>query len=349
LGRGYRLILLAIVVASFASACSSRRFVHVWDERYVEAARAHDRGEYEEAEAHYEQLLKHAPNDETRRLALYQIAMLAEDRGDLDGAIERYEAIWSEDVRDEHGARAASRVVVIEDERGANERADELRAMIIARFPEHIPAERALRELGRAARASGEQVAFAAYLEEVIAASAGTDLEDYAMLMLGRLRYGELGDVEGAVAVLEALVELDAEAKLADDAIWEIATIYRETEQWEPAVEQLRRLVGNYQGESYFIGDYNSEWADDARFDSAEILASELGRGDEAISEFELFLKEFPDSRRRDDAAWRIVEIRRELANQRRYKRALERFVRDFPESRYAEQARAELDAVEGS
>lgn len=337
-------------MVTLASACSSRRFIHVWNERYVEAARAHDRGEYDDARAHYDQLLKHAPSDETRRLALYQMAMLAEDRGDIDEAIERYTAIWREEIQDEHGARAASRAVVIEQERhGARDRADELRVMIVTRFPEHIPAERALRELAGAAKASGDVVAFEAYLEEVIAACAGTDLEDYAMLTLARWRYHECSDTQGAVDVLEALVALDENAKLADDAIWELATIYRETEQWELAVEQLRRLVKGYQGESYFIGDYNSEWADDARFDSAEILAKELGRSEDAIAEFELFLKEFPDSRRRDDAAWRIVEIRRGLANQRKYKRALQRFVRDFPESRYAARARTELDAVEGS
>lgn len=338
------LVLTLALLVALASACASRDFKQLWNDRYIVAARAHDQGRYDEAEAHYAQLLEHAPDDETRRLALYQRALLAEDRGERDLALERYEEIWGEEIFDEHGARAMSRAARMLEDEGQRGRAFALRRELTSRYPDTGAAERALRQITRRLVDAEGPEAAAAQMLEIAGEVEGRDLEDYLYLELGKLRREHLDDPYGAIEAFERVIALDMRGTLADDAIWEIANIHRERKEWGPALRQLDRLVKGYHEKSWFIGDYNSEYADEACFDSGLIYRDELQDYDNAAKYFERFIREFPHSRLRDDAAWHLVEIERLRGDQRAYERALSRFVEDYPESRHARVARQLLE-----
>lgn len=327
-------LLLLLVFGAGTLACSAKRFPEVWSARYIEAAREQDRQNYDAAREHYDQLLKHAPTSEKRRLILYRMALMDQERELLEEALAGYELIWQEEVKDEYGARAMRRALELRAHFGATpEQQRQQQVQMLERYPNSVAAEHAIRSLRKDYRRTGESEWMVTWLDEVATKYAGEDLEDFALFERARVLEQDLGDDARALEAYERVIALAQDGKLADDAIWLTAQVHIRHERWREALVYLDRLVAEHHEKSWFIGDYNSEFADEARYESGRIYAEELEDDEAAIAQYEKFIEEFPHSLLRDDAAWEIVRARKRSGQG--YERALERFVSDYPESRY--------------
>ncbi|MEC9441138.1 MAG: tetratricopeptide repeat protein [Myxococcota bacterium] len=331
------------------TACSSKRFEFVWSDRYIEAARLHDQERYTEASEHYAQLLKHAPDEEKKRLILYRMALMQEQQGEVDAALESYTEIYEDERADEYGSRALRASILIYRERGDQARARELTLATVDKYPESIAAEHALRDIRKWHREEGRAAEMVEYLLATSSAHKGTEIEDFALMMRGEVFEEDLSQDEDAIGAYEKVIELAYQGKLADDAIWRIAQIHIRNKRWDKALEYLDRLVAEHHEKSWFIGDYNSEFADEARLESGRIYLEELEDYDAAIVQFEKFIKEFPNSRLKDDAAWEVVKAIELKGDASATREAMEDFIKDYPESRYVRVARARLGANDGA
>lgn len=328
--------LLALLTLG-ATACSSHRFVHVWNDRYVVARRAQDEGKLDEAQRHYDQLLKHAPSAEGRRLIELSLADLALDRGKVDEAYARYTRLWQDTQHaDAHGARALYQCVLIMSTiRSREDEAMRLRRLLMARFAEYIWAERAMEEVRDHMIARGEIKALDAELAALYPNVKASALADNLLFERALLAERHLKDDAEALKRLMAVYDHDPEGPLADDAIWERARIYTRQQDWPRALEALSRLARD-QETSWFIGTYDSEYADEARLEMGRIYADRLRRYPDAIKQLEAFIREFPDSLLCDDAAWELVRVRGLTGERKAYDEALRAFAKTYPESRYA-------------
>jgi hypothetical protein len=120
----------------------------------------------------------------------------------------------------------------------------------------------------------------------------------------------ELGLPDAALATFEAVWALDEAGPLADDAVWERAELYRAREDWDSALVELGRLAEPAES-SWFVGSYDVEYADQARYDRGVILLERKGDWRAARAEFERFLSDYKDSLLSDDAAWGVVRAGR--------------------------------------
>ncbi len=349
LGQGFwvrskrPLCVCLFVCMCVLTACSSKRFEFIWSDRYIEAARLHDQERYDEASEHYAQLLEHAPDEDKKRLIQYRMALMQEQQGDVDAALKSYADIYDDERADEYGSRAMRASILIYQERGDQSRAREMTMALVDKYPESIAAEHALRDIRKWHREEGREDKMAEYLLETSKTHAGTEIEDFALMMRGEVFEEDLSQDEQAIQAYEKVIELAYQGKLADDAIWRIAQIHIRNKRWEPALEYLDRLVAEHHEKSWFIGDYNSEFADEARLESGRIYLEELEDYDAAIAQFEKFIVEFPNSRLKDDAAWEVVKATELKGNAAATREAMEDFIKDYPESRYVRVARSRL------
>lgn len=316
-------------------ACSSERHVHVWSERYFAATRAQDQGKHDEARGHYEQLLTHAPDESSRRMIRYQLALMLEDEEREQEALEAYAAIHSEAIYDEYGARALYRAARLHHARGEQPKSVEMYHALLASYGEWVASEHAVSLLTSHYRAQGgARTALEALLEHRSDVS-GKSVEGAYLMRVAKLHV-ELEHYAEAIVAYEQVLEAKHLDVLWDDALWEKAQVHRTQAQWERALEVLEVLATSFQETSWFIGDYTSEHADQARYEMGRIYLEELNRPDEAVTQYERFLEDFDSNRLRDDAAWMRLKALRLAGETRRYERGVERFTEDYPESRYA-------------
>lgn len=329
--------LIGLLLLLSISACSSRKFIHVWNERYIVASRLHDEGKYDQAQAHYDQLLKHAPNEEARRLTQYRIALMHLDQARPDQAKQAFEALVAAPTIDEHGARAMYHLVRMEPT--PEQRNERCRALIL-RYPAQVPAEHCLHDLRRYWRDQGDATKFLAELDTAQAKlPKDNELYDYLLFLRAQTLDQDLERGTDAIKAYDVLYQYAPQGPLADDALWESAQIYERQQQWQETIERLSRLVKDIET-SWFVGTYESQFADDARYKMGIIYKTQLKQYDQAIDQLERFIQEFPTSLLRDDAAWQIV-LCHQLAAHQDWRELAERFIKDYPESRYIPKARA--------
>lgn len=157
------------------------------------------------------------------------------------------------------------------------------------------------------------------------------DLLAEALVEVGRIRLADVNDVPGAHRILERAETVARGTVWEDDAqIW-LARSLRQMERRDEALKLYHALV-DAQKTSWFVGDYASEFYDDALYEIGETL-EELMRYDEAQQAYAELFKRAPTSRLLDDAAYRLAAL-----NARRTGTAapFTAFVRDYPDSRYA-------------
>ncbi|MEM1350382.1 MAG: tetratricopeptide repeat protein [Myxococcota bacterium] len=337
-------ILMALALCS---ACSTKRaFVHTWNARYIEAARAQDQGRWEEADAHYVQLVEHAPSDDARRAALYRQALLRAERGRTGDALRSFLAIHDEGVSDEHGARSAQQAVALLLEAGHTEHAVMLARSVVDVYPDFVAAEHALHTLRSQAEGREEVLVWSSALREIVRDARGTDLEDYALWELGELCLESLGDAQCAIDAWRALCALDFDVHhLADDGCYEVGVVLAERDQIEEALEVFGRVGGTYET-SWYVGFYGSEWADDARWAQGMIHLERTRRFELAAGVFEAYLRDFPEHVKADDAAWMLARAYALMGDDGKRKRALSELVERYPESRYVGRAKAALNGA---
>jgi tetratricopeptide (TPR) repeat protein len=309
---------------------------HIWDERYFVAAARHDEGDYDKAQAHYAQLLKHAHTPNHTRLIQYRQALLAQDTGHNDQALKQYKALYDAPLIDEHGAHAMSNASELMPQ--LNQRLA-LKRRLAQRYPQTISAEHAIESLKYDAIDHQTLDEFLVWLRQLQTKIKGTDLEDHALFTQAYILEKHLVRPNAALPLYKAVYALAPNGSLADDAVWRIAKTYEALGEWKQALVWLARVSKDNE-ESWFIGTYASEFADNARLRMGFIYKDELKNYPQAIEQFERFLSEFPNSRWADDAAWHRVEAK-QLAGASDYEQARTHFIKSYPKSRFVRQARA--------
>ena len=323
-----------MLTACLMSACSSTRHVHVWNERYAVAARAHDRGELEVARGHYDELLAHAPDDASRRLIAYRLALMLEEQGSELEALAAYRDIYESEVSEEYVARALYRASRLVARRDGAPAAQPMYHELLERHGDWVVAEHAVAWIASHEREQGgSQAALDALLvhrEHV----RGKSVEGDYLMEVAKL-YESVGRrAETVTTYGEVLGAMHLEVWW-DDALWELSELYQREGAWVTSIGVLEDLATEYQEDSYFIGDYSSEHADNARYEMGRIYLEELDQPEEAVAQFDQFLKDFKTNRLRDDAAWMRLRALKRAGDTRRYEKELKQFSKDFPESRY--------------
>lgn len=330
LGVGVLLVVWCVVMV----ACSSTRHEHVWNERYIVATRAQDLGDRDAARDHYAQLLEHAPDDSSQRLILYQLALMLEQEQRTDEALTAYRDIYEVDISDEQGSRALYRAAGLHAQRSGEVAALPMYHDLLVRYGDWVAAEHAV---GKLVVYHTAQHGVDAAIEALLTHRSdvrGKSVEGDYLMRLAQLQQ-ESGDMEVAVATYAEVLAATHLQVWWDDALWERAELYQRAQAWRDALTTLEQLATTFQETSYFIGDYSSEHADQARYEMGRIYLEELGEPDEAVAQFDQFLKDFEHNRLRDDVAWMRLGALRSAGKSKRYDRELKRFMKDFPESRY--------------
>lgn len=329
-------MLLAVAMVG----CGKDRFVYKWNDRALAAGKLHDAGKLDEAEARYRKLLETAPDAEDRRYVLNQLGNIAEERSQWAEALSLYEKVWSEPHDDEEGAHALYRTYrIVYDELGETSRGLEVARRVATKYPRSVSAEFAVRSIvghyADARRFDELRESMDALYEEV----AGEPVGDNILFETGRALEERAKDDSAALPYYRKLARAYPEGGLADDAAWQIAMIYYERQRWSPAIEWLTRLADDVET-SWFVGSYNSPWANDARYELAMIDMLYLADYPGAVAHLEQYLEDFPTSLQADDAAWNIAQAYRLMGDREAYRDQLESFIEEHPESRYVSEAR---------
>jgi tol-pal system protein YbgF len=103
--------------------------------------------------------------------------------------------------------------------------------------------------------------------------------------------------------------------------------------QYEEAIQGFADYL-NYCG--------SQDLADDSRFWTGECYYF-MGKFSEAISEFDLLLKDFPDAEKRPGALYKTARSYEELGRKNEAKRTFQQLIDEFPETLEAEQAKGKL------
>lgn len=319
-----------LVFTLVVGGCATTKPRHQWTEDALHAETAQLTGDLDGAERAYETLLPEAPTDEKRRWLRHNIGLLAVQRGDATLARLRFAEVYEAEVQDEHGANSMYEVAKL----ASPDSEVESRLAVCRRFPNQVAAEFALQDVVSKHLGEAEHARLQSLLVALLSDVDDTELADNVWFSLAQLRYEHLKQPDEALSAYRELFKRFPKSPLADDALWEMANIYRAHQMWDPALVLLAKLADEVEA-SWFIGSYESDWVDNAIYDAGWIELVYQSDYAAASKWFKRYLKKFSDGLLNDDAAWNLVQAKRLVGDDAVYQRALEDFVEEYPESRY--------------
>lgn len=159
-----------------------------------------------------------------------------------------------------------------------------------------------------------------------------------AIVALERARaYLDLEQPAGALRIFESVWPSLKQSVWWDDIAIVRADAFHKLGKADKALEVLQLFIDRRES-SFFIGSYESIFFDEALMMRAKILNA-VGRSEEARRAYLQLISAAPDSRLCDDAAYQAAL----LADGTRKSAELQRFIEDYPESRWASKARSEV------
>ena len=330
------LLVTLLIASTLLASCGLDQKRYRWEKALLTADRYVDHEEYEAAQRAYEELAPTAPRPEFARYIQYRLAYLEELRGNYAEALSAYEPLWSKGDKDEYASRSLFRSGMIFYEKlGRQEEGVAVFERILSALPESPSAKNALLEILGHYRKQGDLPGALAFLDARYVLLEKTPIGDNITLRKAQL-HRELGQHEEAIAAYGRLMKRHRASGLYDDAHWELATLYEDLGRFEDALTQLR-LITEDQDSSWYVGSYDSQYVDDARFRRGMILLDRLDRFEEAAEEFGLFASEFDQSMLRDDARWNIVQARLGANDAEEAEEACEDLADAEPESRWVD------------
>ncbi len=309
----------------FAQSCATNTPKHAWISDGIKAQALQDRGEYEKARTIYTRLLSSPVDLEHSRWISYKLAQTDLKQGNEEKARVRATKIHNEKIIDEYGAKSLFLIAQIEKD-------DEIFWEVVSTYPESYAAEKSLKQLERLAETHSQRVDFAKRARHQIETKESS-LEDNLLLSEAR-SYIANSQPNLALPILRELFHRDETESLADEALWEIAGIYRAAQQWQDALDVYAIFRGRIE-HSFFVGTYTPDLVNDSIFESGMISLVFLGNYVLSISYFEDYLTLFPDSLLADDALWFLAESHRLSGNVEKRKDTLDRLAERFPDSRF--------------
>lgn len=299
-----------------------------------------------EAEQILEHLARTAPDDEKRRDAQFDRARMALKRDDPETARQRFRALIDERDDDNVASRSMyelGRIAAEHDEDDARARRL-LTDTVLQTFP-WAGSELALDALIRLERDRNRHESLVDALADMAEQTDEHRLAAQLHYERGAVLLEDLGRDNDALDAFRSAFDRCAECASTDQGLYRMATIYIRRQQFDPAVDVLETVAAR-DDTSAFVGTYTSLRASDARYRLGRIELVYRQNYEAATRHFEAYLDRFGNNPDADRVAWYLVDIQRLDGTDQSYREALEQFIRDYPESRYVDQARARLEQL---
>jgi tetratricopeptide (TPR) repeat protein len=157
------------------------------------------------------------------------------------------------------------------------------------------------------------------------------------LVAAGKVLIQDLNKPKDALDVLTKASKIGNQTVWWDDAIiWQARAAVADR-SYDRGLALYEELM-NSRESSWFVGSYDSEFMDDAFFEYGDAL-KKANRLNDARKAFRKLIKEIPESRLRDDAAYELVM----LAPNAQRKQSLTLFLKQYPDSRHAKSAKKAL------
>ncbi len=343
--RRHRLAMGCLVLF-FAVACSSTSDKQLTSEEWTREFLEVTRLDPQEADDGLAALAERAPSEERAREAEFERARIALRSENIELARTRLQTMWDDRQDDSYASRALyelGRIAAEHDE--DTEAAHRLLQQTITETPPWAGSEFALQFLIRTERRAGRTAALVDHLEQMAHIVADDRMASQLHLERGLLLDEELNQPNRALEAFRLAFQRCETCGATDEALYQMGEIYARHQRWDPAVASLD-IVARRTGRSFFVGTYNSQRAADARFLMGTVEMLHRQNYDAARTHFRKFVNTFPNHVQTHEAAWNVVQIERLAGSQRSYRRALRRFVENYPHSRHFDAAQQYLEEM---
>ena len=307
----------------------------------ADATRHYHHGRFEEAMGSWEEASRTADRRVDSDEADYRRAQTLRRTGRVDEALALFDAIAARRPVARRTVRAGFAAALIRLERGEDAEARAALEHIVREHPEDGPASRSLRLLLEPM----EPAAQLALVRELLPLVGDTDLGDDLLTVEAQL-LRDAGDVDGAVAALERLVEEHPypHGQRWDDALWRLADLAMERDDPEAAIAYLRQMIEPHT-QTVSPGSQTLPRMPDAGLRIARIYRDALDDPDRAQAAFEAMVEEFPTSRLRDDALYELGAMWLDRDHPDRGCPVLRRVVEEFDVGHARREAARRLEA----
>lgn len=208
---------------------------------------------------------------------------------------------------------------------------------LLERFPTTVAAEDALREAIRLERGSPKTLVWklvAFYKKYPHTLSAELALLEAAHLASS---IPALAWQDYALHLLAFLARYHPESPHRDAALYRAARLCHAQGRWADAIYFLKQLLQTKET-SFWFGDYNSEWLDDAQLLLGDVYLAQ-DKKKKAIKAWSALPRRFPHSRLRDRAWVRLMRVHENLGNHTHACLAARTLLEQIPKSRFAPEA----------
>ena len=336
--------LLAILMMVVGCGSSAQRGAErqQWLDDYLAAMRL----ESLDAEDRLLELASTARSKDQARTARFERARLALRRDDVETARTRFQELWDQRQNDGTASRSLYELARISIEYdGDFTRGEELLEKTITETTPWAGSELALDYLLRHHRAHHSVAATEQRLADLIEVAKNNRMAAQLHYKRGRLLDEELRRPDDALAQWRAAYKRCRDCYAADESLYQMGHLYARYQRWESAL-QAWAIVAKRSDRASFVGTYASQRAAQARYEMGMVELLFRRDYDAASGHFTTYIRRFPYHRHTDDAAWHLTQIERLRGDHRAYRRALERFLDDYPDSRLAARARHQLQGL---
>ena len=295
--------LLALASGCVATISQPRGEAHLQAMR--DATRHYHHGRVAEAATAWEEASRTAERRVDRDEADYRRARALVDLDRPRDAIALLDDLGAREPISRRTIRARFDAALLRLELGETERAHASLLAIVRERPGDGPASRALRILLEARRDT-PAASRLAFLRELFEQVHESDLGDDLLTEEAEILRAE-GDRAGAIRVLEQLVVTYPypHGQRWDDALWRLADMAEEVEDYEEAVRQLARMLSIFEL-TIVPGSQTLPRMPEAAMRIARILRDHVHDVDRAAQAFRSMHDRFDTSRLRDDALYEL-------------------------------------------
>jgi tetratricopeptide (TPR) repeat protein len=326
--------LVIFVLTLLISGCSRARPKAEWTDRMLANREAADRLENpEQTRRKYLDHLDKAPNDRAHRELYLRLGELAERRQKYGEAREWYRKSFEDNPGDQLAAEAKYQYIHLSDNSTVTPQPQQYRR-IIRQYPDAIYAEYAVERLREQLIDRGVYGQLLSNFSSLYFLTRDREVGDFILYEWAQVYVDVLARPAEALRVFRRLVKNHPGSGQANNGLWQIAQLYEQHQYWRPALRTFGMLANRVE-ESWFIGSYNSPFANDARLRRAKIYMLFLDKYDEAIEELQQYREDFESSLYLDDVNWHIAEAHRLAGREDSYRQKLRQFLKKFPQSRY--------------
>lgn len=156
----------------------------------------------------------------------------------------------------------------------------------------------------------------------------------YLLLRASKILEDDLDQPVAALSPAQRVVESFADTSWSDEATIREGRLLRKTGRAADALRSYRRLIAT-RTESFIVGEYDSDFLDEAYFELAETFEVDLNQPEKAEEAYLRLVDEMPDSIKVDDALHLAAEIARKRGDTKSAAKYHETLRRLRPDSRF--------------